>query len=59
MPAQPSIVQMGTQAALRMQQAKRQVGVADAEVVGDVEAVAVVAIRRKTMLKMVVKTRLK
>ena len=59
MPVVPSIVQMGMQAALRMRRVAQQVGVVDAEVVGDVEAVAVVAIRRKTMLKMVVKTRLK
>ena len=55
----PSIMQMRMQAVLRMRQATRQVGVADAEVVGDVEVVAVVAIRRKTMLKVAAKTRLK
>ena len=58
MPVVPSIVQMGMQAALRMRRVAQQVGVVDAEVVGDVEAVAVVAIRRKTMLKVVVKTQL-
>ena len=56
----PLIVQMVMRAVPRTQRATtRQVGVADAVVVVDVVAVGVVAIRRKTMLKVVVKTRLK